>query len=235
MQGLLNDLPLLGVLELIHGTRQSGVLELQAAVPATVAFAGGEIVSCGILDWLGEEALHATPLSPTSGSFAFTSRRITGQPLGPFTRVTTDWARANDEWTRICSVIGSPSQSFRGALPGFDGPDGQSVRSAARLVNAPLLQVAQVVERAVLSGTIQPIDRREWFRLQLNPAGPEATLSPVERHLRGDRTLGEAVQAGLNVAELRTYLLSEFRLGLRFPGSGWILRDLVWEQQFRPA
>ncbi|PJI52200.1 GTPase-activating protein, partial [Methylobacterium radiotolerans] len=42
MQGLLSDLPLLGVLELIHATRQTGVLDVQARVPFTVAFLDGE-------------------------------------------------------------------------------------------------------------------------------------------------------------------------------------------------
>ncbi|CAM3369646.1 hypothetical protein DESA109040_09885 [Deinococcus saxicola] len=31
---------------------------------------------------------------------------------------------------------------------------------------------------------------------------------------------------------MRDYLLGELRLGLRFPGSGWVLRDLVWEQKY---
>ena len=96
MQGLLTDLPLLGVLELVHATRQTGVLDVQTNVPFTVAFQQGEIVAGGIIDWMGREALQAAPLLPESGSFQFVQREVTATPLGPSEHVTTDWARASE-------------------------------------------------------------------------------------------------------------------------------------------
>ncbi|MBX8463774.1 MULTISPECIES: DUF4388 domain-containing protein [unclassified Deinococcus] len=231
MQGLLSDLPLLGVLELIHTTRQTGVLEVQADVPFTVAFVNGEIVSGGILDWLGSEALHASPMLPESGMFTFEPRAVTGTPLGAYGHFSTDWARISDEWGQVCGVIGSPSRVFQGQLPLFDVPQGRSVRAAAREAEVPLFQVAQVVAQAVRDGRLEPQDRFEWFRLRLMPTRQRAALHPVARVLDGERTLGDAVSIGTPLNEVRDYLLGELRLGLRFPGSGWVLRDLVWEQK----
>lgn len=234
MRGLLNDLPLLGVFELIHTTRQSGVLEVQAELPFTLVFQSGEIVSGGILDWLGPEALYSCPMLPVSGAFEFTPRPVTGLALGPFNKVTSDWARIHDEWERLCQVIGSPSRYFHGALPLFENRRGRSIRSAAREAEAPLFQVAQVVAQAVQEGRLQPLPRYEWFRLTLRPAGQRHSLNPVARRLSGERNMGEVVGNGVTLHEVRQYLMTELRMGLRFPGSGWVLRDLVWEAQYAP-
>jgi hypothetical protein len=83
MQGLLSDLPLIGVMELINGTRQTGVLEVQSEVPYTVAYVKGEVVAGGILDWMGVDAIHASPMLPDSGTFAFELKPVTGAALGP--------------------------------------------------------------------------------------------------------------------------------------------------------
>ena len=120
MQGLLSDIPLLGALELIHSTRQTGVLEVQAEVPYTVAFVGGAIVSGGILDWMRLEALYASPLLPEIGSFSFTKKAVTGQMLGPYGHLVSDWACTSDEWNEVCSVLGSPSRYFKGLVPLFE-------------------------------------------------------------------------------------------------------------------
>lgn len=229
MQGLLSDLPLLGVLELIHTTRQTGVLEVEAQVPYTVAFLGGEIVSGGILDWLGTDALYACPLLADSGSFSFARRPVTGQPLGTYDHLITDWARVGDEWEQLCEVIGSPSRAFQGATPPFEA--GRTVRSVARELDRPVFEVAQRVAEATRRGELAPQQRHEWFRLRLRPAGRRADLHPVARRLDGQRTLGEVIEQGVTVQQARTYLLGELRLGLRFPGSGWVLRDLIWEQR----
>ena len=229
MQGLLEDLPLLGILELIHTTRQTGVLDVQAEVPYTVTFVAGEIISGGILDWMGLDALYASPLLPDSGTFDFTHRPVAGPPLGPYGHLTTDWARVSDEWEKVCEVIGSPSRCFQGDLFPFEA--GCSVRGAARELDTPVFQAAQLVVGAVKQGRLEPLDRYEWYRLRLQPTGPRARTHAVARHLNGKRTLGEATVAGLPQHAVRDYLLNELRLGLRFPGSGWVLRDLVWEQK----
>lgn len=230
MQGLLTDLPLLGVLELVHATRQTGVLDVQTNVPFTVAFQQGEIVAGGILDWMGREALQAAPLLPESGSFQFMPREVTGTPLGPYEHFTTDWARASDEWETLCAVIGSPSRYFRGELGLFDREDGLSIRAASRESEVPLFEVAQLVTDAVREGRMEAVDRFAWYGLRMMPAGQRANLHPVARELDGERNLGDLVEGGLDVHAVREYLLGELRLGLRFPGSGWVLRDLVWEQ-----
>ncbi len=230
MQGLLEDLPLLGILELIHTTRQTGVLDVQADVPYTVTFVAGEIISGGILDWMGLDALYSSPLLPDSGTFDFSHRPVAGPPLGPYGHLTTDWARVSDEWEKVCEAIGSPSRCFQGDLFPFEG--GCSVRGAARELDVPVFQAAQLVVGALKQDRLQPLDRYEWYRLRLQPAGPRARTHPVARHLNGKRTLGEATVAGLPQHAVRDYLLNELRLGLRFPGSGWVLRDLVWEQKY---
>ena len=50
--------------------------------------------------------------------------------------------------------------------------------------------------------------------------------------LDGERNMGELALAGFPVSELRDYLISEIRAGLRFPGCGWVLRDVLWEREF---
>ncbi|MDV6375806.1 DUF4388 domain-containing protein [Deinococcus arenicola] len=235
MQGLLSDLPLMGILELVHSTRQTGVLDVRSGVPCTVTFVGGEIISGGILDWMGLDALYASPLLPDSGTFDFTQRPVAGQPLGPYGHLTTDWARVSDEWERVCAVIGSPSHWFRGDVFPFSSAGGCSVRSAARELNIPVFQAAQMVVTALRQGKLTPQNRQEWHRLRLQPAGQRARSHPVARQLNGKITLGEAIDSGLAQNDVRDYLLAELRLGLRFPGSGWVLRDLIWEQQYSPV
>ncbi|UBV43717.1 DUF4388 domain-containing protein [Deinococcus taeanensis] len=229
MQGLLSDVPLMGVLELIHTTRQTGVLDVQTSVPFTVAFMNGEIVAGGIIDWLGTEAIQACPILADSGTFRFEPRDVTGTPLAPYGHFSTDWARIGDEWDQVCALIGSPSQLLQGPLPMFDIPGGRSVRAVARETEQPLFQVAQLAAQGVRDGRLIPQGRFEWARLKLQPAGQRAAVHPVARQLDGERTLADAVGEGTSIRDVREYLLGELRLGLRFAGSGWVMRDLVWE------
>ncbi|THF88790.1 DUF4388 domain-containing protein [Deinococcus sp. KSM4-11] len=226
MQGLLSDIPLLGALELIHTTRQTGVLEVQTDVPYTVAFVGGEIVSGGIVDWIGLEALYASPLLAETGSFAFQQKPVTGRPLGAFNHVVSDWARTTDEWQEVCAVISSPSRYYRGAEPLFDLEGGRSVRAVAREAEVPVFQVAQFVVRALREGRLEARERFEWFRLKLQ-AAPRRTGAQPEPL----QPLGQLIAEGMPLREARARLLNELRMGLRFPGSGWVWRDLVWEVQ----
>jgi hypothetical protein len=226
MQGLLSDLPLLGALELIHATRQTGVLEVQTDVPYTVAFVGGEIVSAGIVDWIGLDALYASPLLAESGSFSFERKPVTGRALGAFNHIVSDWARTCDEWQEVCAVIGSPSRYYRGPEPLFNLEGGRSVRGAAREAEVPVFQVAQFVVRALREGRLESRERFEWFRLKLQ-AAPRRTGPHPEPML----PLGQLIADGMPLREARARLLNELRMGLRFPGSGWVWRDLVWEVQ----
>ncbi|GAA5512153.1 hypothetical protein Dcar01_00867 [Deinococcus carri] len=231
MQGLLSDLPLMGILELVNTTRQTGVLDVKADVPYTVAFVGGEIVGGGILDWLGVDAIQASPMLPREGSFEFRPSTVTGSPLAPYGHFTTDWARASDEWEQLCALIGSPSRVFRGQVPLFDSEEGRSVRAAARQAELPLFEVAQVLANAVRQGQVEPTGRYAWHTLRLRSGTTRSTPSPVAAALNGERNLGEVIASGLDEWTVRDYLLSEIRAGLRFPGSGWVLRDLIWEQK----
>ncbi|WP_034384206.1 DUF4388 domain-containing protein [Deinococcus sp. YIM 77859] len=230
MQGLLSDLPLMGILELVNGTRQTGVLDVQAEVPYTVAFLDGEIVGGGILDWLGMDALHASPLLPQSGTFEFRPSAVTGSPLAPYDHFLTEWARVSDEWPQVCAAIGSPSRVFRGDLPLFDVPEGRSARAAARQAAAPLFEVAQALAEAFRQGRAEPTGRFAWHALRLRSGTTRVASSPVAQALDGERSLGEVIAGGLAEADVRAHLLAELQAGLRFPGSGWVLRDLVWEQ-----
>ncbi|WP_135228016.1 DUF4388 domain-containing protein [Deinococcus fonticola] len=232
MQGLLSDLPLLGLLELIHATRQTGVLEVESDLPFTIAFQQGQIVSGGILDWLGTDALHSCSLLPTRGKFQFRQRGVTGQPLAPYDMFTTEWARVSDEWAEVCTYIGSPSRLFSGDLPLFNEHGGRSIRAAARKSNRPLLELSQQVAEDVRSRRLRPTNRFAWFGLLINPDSQYATDHPVTLLLDGERNLGEIVDLAQDVNIVREYLLQAIQSGLRFQGSGWVLRDLIWENQY---
>lgn len=231
MQGLLSDLPLMGVLEMINSTRQTGVLDVQSQVPFAVAFRQGEVVGGGILDWLGVDAIQASPMLPDQGSFEFTPRTVTGTPLALYGHFAADWARVSDEWEQVCAVIGSPSQIFRGALPPLIGPAGRSVRDATEQTGRPLFEVAQQVAGAVRDGRVKATGTFAWYSLRLQ-AGRRTAASAVARALDGQHNLGELIAGGLDVRDVRAHLLTELRQGLRFPGSGWVLRDLIWEQKY---
>jgi len=233
MHGLLSDLPLMGIMELVNTTQQTGVLEVKAEVPFSVAFLGGEIVGGGILDWLGLDAIHASPLLPTEGDFEFRVSSVTGKSLGPYEHFTTDWARASDEWDQICAVIGSPSRVYRAEVPLFDVPEGRSVRAATREAERPLFEVAQMLTDAVRAGRAEATGRFAWHNLRLRSGtSPSASSSPVAAALDGENNLGEVIASGLAESQVRAHIIHEIRSGLRFPGSGWVLRDLVWEQKY---
>lgn len=232
MQGLLSDLPLLGVLELIHASRQTGVLDVQGEIPYAVAFNHGEVVSGGILDWLGPEAIQSCPLMPHRGRFEFHPKSVTGSPLGPYGHFTTEWARISDEWEEVCAYIGSPSRIFSGDLPLFNELGGRSIRAAARKADRPVIEVAQMVAEAVKNKQVIPLNRYAWFGLLLQPDPRHQSQHPLTALLDGTLNLGEIVSSGHDIDEVRAYLLSALHHGLRFQGSGWVLRDLVWETRY---
>lgn len=232
MQGQLTDLPLLSLLDLIHASSQTGVLEVENEVPFTVAFMHGEVVAGGILDWLGPEALQSAPLLAQEGKFNFEAKAVTGTPLGPYQHFMAEWARIGDEWEEVCQVIGSPSNVFMGDLPLFDELGGRSIRAAARKTGKPIFEVAQAVAEALQHNRLSAMNRYAWFGLLLRPQGSHDPKHPITHLLDGNRNLGEVVANGQTVEAVRQYLLKAIQRGLRFPGSGWVLRDLIWETQY---
>lgn len=72
MEGSFDTIPLSDVLEMIHASRGTGVLQLVSdGLPLNLHFEGGEVVGGGILDWKGFEAISTFPLHPDKGRFKF--------------------------------------------------------------------------------------------------------------------------------------------------------------------
>lgn len=232
MQGLFFDAPLIGVLELLHVSRKTGVLTADAGMPFSLSFQEGQISSGGILDWQGLDAIYACPLLPDRGSFSFAAQAVEGEMLAPYGKITADWARYSDDWQQICAVVGSPSALFRGNLPLFDSDEGRSIRAASKSAQLPLFEVAERVLGGVRSGRLTPLGRFSWYSLRLRHQLGSGRGGRVAGVLDGERNMGELVLAGVPVNELRDYLISEIRSGLRFPGCGWVLRDVLWEREF---
>ena len=232
MQGLFFDAPLIGVLELLHVSRKTGVLNADAGLPFSLSFRDGEVTGGGILDWQGLDAIYTCPLLPGEGSFSFSVQAVEGATLAPYGKITADWARYSDDWQQICAVVGSPSALFRGALPLFDSDEGRSIRAAARSAQLPLFEVAERVLAGVRSGRLTAVGRFSWYSLRLRHQPGSGRGGRVAGVLDGERNMGELAQAGFPTSELRDYLIVEIRAGLRFPGCGWVLRDLLWEREF---
>ena len=233
MQGLFFDAPLIGLLELIHVSHKSGVLTADAELPFSISFREGEMVSGGILDWQGLDALYACPLVPEVGGFSFrVDKAVGGEPLAPYGKITADWARYSDDWNQIGAVVGSPSVLFQGDLPLFDVPQGRSIRSAAGSAQLPLFDVAERVASGVRAGRLRRLEGFDWYSLRIRHHPSSARGGRLAAAMDGERSLGELVQSGYSLPELRDYLISEVRTGLRFPGCGWLLRDLLWERRF---
>ena len=232
MQGLFYDAPLIGVLELLHVSRKTGVLTADADLPFSLSFVDGEMTTGGILDWQGLDAIYACPLLPEQGSFSFAVQPGAGEMLAPYGKITADWARYSDDWSQICSFVGSPSALFRGTLPLFDTPEGRSIRAAARTAQLPLFEVAEKVVAALRAEKVVKVDRFSWYSLRLKHQLGSGRGGRVAAALDGERNMGELVEAGYSPSELRDYLIDEVRAGLRFQGCGWVLRDLLWEREF---
>ena len=232
MQGLFYDAPLIGVLELLHVSRKTGVLTAEAEVPFNLSFLDGQITTGGILDWQGLDAIYACPLLPDQGSFSFRVQPETGEMLAPYGKITADWARYSDDWSQICAAVGSPSALFRGSLPLFDTPEGRSIRAVSRSSQLPLFEVAERVLAGVRAGRLEAVNRFSWYSLRLKHQLGSGRGGRVAAALDGEHNMGELVESGYPASELRDYLISEIKAGLRFQGCGWVLRDLLWEREF---
>lgn len=235
LQGLFSDVPLIGVLSLLHDVRHSGRIEVEPErdVPFWLQFGGGEVLSGGILDWEGLDAIQCSPLIPRSGSFRFERGDADEDGLLalPYDSLSTEWARVSDEWPRILRVLGSPSVTLRGTLlPTFQQPQGCSVRAAAAFAGVSLADMSARAAAGVLSGELERTGHYAWFDLVLPAqAQPHTALT---RALDGRRSLGQLLKAGFTLGQLRDELLRELKQGLRFAGCGWTLRDVLWECQY---
>ena len=236
LRGDFHDLSLPDLLDLLHATRQTGVLQVQAAVtgrhplPFQVSLVRGEVTGGAVLDWSGLDALMSCPPDPQVGNFEFVVRPQGGTPPLPYAQLVAEWARLSDEWRRICAVIGSPSRGWQAPLPGFQDPAGRSVRAALSHSGQTLTGLSGALAQAVLAGQARPSGRFAWFGLRLDMAAPHLTGHPLARWIDGQRDLGE-LAALTSTGAARGYLLAELEAGLRFPGCGWVWRDLLWEAE----
>ncbi len=231
LEGLFSDVPLIGVLSILHDTKQSGLLQIEVQLPFYLRFSHGEVVAGGILDWTGLDAIQSCPVIPDKGSFSFQVLEPVAQPpLLPYDPFTTEWARVSDEWQQNIRLLGSPSVMLRGTLPPiFNQPEGCSVRAAAAFAQSPLADMASKSAVGVREGKLTPTGRYAWFDVVLpRPAQP---ITQLAQHLDGEASLGQLIDGGLDLNSVRIDLMAEINLGMRFDGCGWVLRDLIWEMQ----
>ena len=164
MEGSFGTIPLTNVLEILHTTRRTGVLNLESQqIPLHLRFEEGEVVGGGILDWEGFEAIATFPLHPEEGRFRFEAGPVQGVPLMPFKMLLGEWARMNDQWVRFRSVLDSPSRVLetpRAVEPFAVFVGGRSVRAAARSWNVPLIIAAEYLfpRIGILKNAVAVID-----------------------------------------------------------------------------
>jgi hypothetical protein len=256
VEGNLETIGLLELLEMIHENRQSGELRLEAdGLPVHFRFLEGEITGGGILDWEGLEAISTLPLQPREGSFRFSSGVQTGTPLGShsgdrlapqpvlrFKALIGEWARLYDEWTRFRQLYDSPSrvlEALRASEPYGLFMGGKSIRGAAKVWEVPLIIAAERAWRGLREGDLMPLRKYAWFGLRIRHPTARRTLAgqaphpdDITVHLDGTRNLGEIVQSGYSISLVRRYLIQGIRKGeIAPPGRGWLLRDLLWEEE----
>nr|WP_277621058.1 DUF4388 domain-containing protein [Thermus arciformis] len=228
-------------MELVHGQRRSGTLEVRAGpLPLTLRFAQGEVVGAQILDWEGLEALFTFPLHPKEGTFRFQpSSPAADPPLLPFATLLGEWARVNDEWDRFRTLLDSPSRVLEAIRPKpplevFQG--GKSVRGAAKAWGVPLLIAMERAYMGVREGDLYPLRRYAWYALRIRYQGKRAKtleeFGQLQGLLDGSRNLGEVIAQGVPVGLVRRYLVQALASGeIAPPGRGWLLRDLLWEME----
>ena len=240
MEGSFDTIPLSDVLQMIHASRGTGLLHLESKqLPLKLQFMLGEVIGGSILDWEGFEAIATFPLHPEQGYFRFVGVQVQGTPLMPFKVFMGEWARMNDQWARFRSVLDSPSRVLetpRAVEPYAIFVGGKSVRAAAKSWGVPLIIAAERAWRGLQEGDLTKLRKYAWFALRIRHPSARRTQAGIRNPkdltvlLDGSRNLGELVQAGLPIAQVRAYLLERITSGeLEVPGRGWILRDLLWE------
>lgn len=240
MEGDLKAIPLVEALELIHGHRRSGRLEVRVGpLPLTLLFAQGEVVGASLLDWEGPDALFTFPLHPQEGGFRFEpGPPPEAPPLAPFASLLGEWARVNDEWDRFRRAIDSPSRVLeairpQGHLEVFLG--GKSIRAAAKAWGVPLIIAMERAYLGVQEGDLYPLRRYAWYALRIRYQSRRGSLTEFGHLLGlldGSRNLGEIVAQGIPVGLVRRFLVQALSTGeIAPPGRGWLLRDLTWEME----
>lgn len=247
IRAALTELPLSSLLELIHSSQQTGLLEVEGFVGRSsltlrVAFLGGEIVDSALLDWQGLDALFSFPQDIAAGHAEFWSipaHAVQSQPpLAPFNQVLSEWARLTDEWPRYIQYLGSASTRLEGEMAPFNRPGGYCVRAAAHASGQALHEVAATTAELVRLGLLQPKanpPHQEWQFLALPPLSPMLLgSSTLLSRLDGQSSLFEIqLETGMDTATARSELLRAIQRGYRFPGCGWVMRDLTWEQDWQ--
>jgi hypothetical protein len=241
VEGSLSTIPLTDVLEMVHSTRGTGTLRLESEkLPLEIQLSGGDVIGGSILDWEGLEAIVTFPLHTSTGRFQFaTNGRLSGSPLMSFKSFVGEWARMNDQWARFREIIDSPSRVLETPRPTepyavFFG--GRSIRSAAKAWNVPLIIAAERAWRGVREGDLIALHKYAWYPLRIRHPLARRTQMGIQNpddlmmSMDGSRNLGELIQGGISIASVRKYLIDRIGMGdLSVPGSGWILRDLLWE------
>ena len=250
MEGNLQDTPLSSVLELIHLTRQSGRIQVTADIPLTLYVGNGEITSGQILDWQGLEAVQSFLLHLSNGQFRFHPNATNVGPGElnafniPFSLFMTDWARLNDEWSRILPIIGSPSRVFEASKSNTTVPHsfqgGKSIRSLAKTLGLNSFEVAQNALRWLQAGDLRLTDRFVWHGLRIQHADAKTsklpnsrTIQDIPAFLDGSKNMGDVLELGFGARQVRSYLVQSLQNGdIQVSGSGWLLRDLTWELEY---
>jgi hypothetical protein len=244
VEGNLRETSLESVLELVHLTQQSGRISVDAEVPLAIELIQGEVVTGGILDWEGFDAIQSFALHEDAGTFKFLAdATMIGQPRAtlvgmPFQGFMTEWARINDEWARIRQWIDSPSRVLEYNGHG-DSPfrNGKSIRAVARATGTSIFAIAQKAAVGVQSGELNPLDRYTWHGLRIQHKLSRKKLNPASRgqgdlpyFLDGQRNIVDILELGFKPETVRIYLSNAIRSGeVNMPGRGWLLRDLTWE------
>ena len=242
MEGNLNTMPLVSLLEMLHAERKSGVLEVASTPPLSLHLQVGEVVDGGILDWRGLDAIASFNIHTPEAPFTFTQGLQSGKVIMPMRTLLGEWARINDECQRFFSLVDSPSRVFE-SLGGNETLDvfvgGRSVRTAARMWEVPLVIAMERVWSGLQSGELTPLGRYVWYKLRIRH--PRARRKgdgddDLVRMMDGEQNLGRLVAAGIDPNRLRRYLIRGImNEELVFSGRGWLLRDLLWELEHQEA
>ena len=244
MEGNLRETSLESVLELVHLTQQSGRVTVDAEVPLAIELIQGEVVSGGIMDWEGFDAIQSFALHEDAGTFKFLAdATMIGQPRAtlvgmPFQGFMTEWARINDEWARIRQWIDSPSRGLEYVGPSkspFLG--GKSIRAVAKASGKSVFEIAQQAAQGAQTGELRLLERYAWHGMRIQHKLSRKKQNPSQRgpgdlpyFLDGQRNLADVLELGFKPETVRIYLINAIRNGeVSMPGHGWLLRDLTWE------
>jgi len=236
VEGNLDTMPLVSLLEMLHSERKSGVLQIKTTPPLTLYLQVGEVVDGGIFDWRGLDAIASYDIHTNEGSFSFIPGLQRGKTLMPMRTLLGEWARINDECQRFFTLIDSPSRVFESIKKGGEldiFTSGRSIRTAAKIWDVPLVIAMERVWHGLQNGELSPVNRYVWYKLRIRRprarrrgAGAEDLIKMMD----GEQNMGQLVAQGISPNRLRRYLIKGIvNEELVFEGRGWLLRDLLWE------